>query len=134
MINVPYTIDEESLQRKAIPAILYWLEQLSGDVSIEKLFDKSFMKEYTSSPDIKTFLAPAGIIDQDSFDNWIQDARNIYVRDRTEFSTWDEFEETAAKKWAGRKQKKIRAGTWKEETFNSRDPFKNIKFHFNFHV
>ena len=85
-------------------------EQFSGTKNdtkfIERLFNSKFMKDYTKYDNFIDFILNSGLISQDIsrityelFQNIPRDQLDIYVRDNTVFSSWDDMFDKATSRY-----------------------------------
>lgn len=121
----------DSIQKKLIE----YARALNGDVSLNNLFSDAFVQGCSKYSNIKELLTPAGITSQETFDAWCEsDSADRYIRTHTDFSSWKEMRSAAAKQYAQKKQRQIREGIWKDETFDTGVLFDDIHIFLNFHV
>ena len=74
-----------------------YVSKSSGDVPIHNIFTRDFVMKTTNFFTIKQMMSKAGIVDKVSFDAWDIDSRNAFAAMNTNFSTWTDFENAAAK-------------------------------------
>jgi len=78
-------------------------EQLDGEneVPFDELFDRQFMQEHTDSSSIDGFLDQSGweVESQEDFEQIPEDEFDVYVRQHTEFDSWEEMFRAAGTTW-----------------------------------
>lgn len=111
-----------------------YMKKLNGNVSLKRLFSEDFMQKHTKFKTIRELLAAISIVDQQTFDERDEAAVNAFIVQHTDFETWDDMQYAAGKEFAAVKQVALRKGTWKDETFDSTDPFENIHVYLSFSV
>jgi hypothetical protein len=79
----------------------------STEVPMTEMMSSSFMQRYTDFESIAAFFdsSPWTVEDQSDFDAIPDDGLDNYVRDHTQFSSWDEMVSKAGSKWAERQLK-----------------------------
>lgn len=109
-----------------------YLKKLNGHVSLKKLFPEDFVQKHTKFKTIRELLTAINIVDQQTFDERDEAEVNAFIAQHTEFKSWDDMQSAAAKEFAAVKQVALRKGTWRNETFDSTDPFENIHVYLSF--
>lgn len=108
-------------------ALQSFADGLSGKASLSRLFPDDFVQNWSDFRSISELLSPVGFTDQSSFDEWYEsDASDEYIRKNTGFDSMDEMVNRAGKIFALGKKLQLGDGTWKEETFDTGDIFKDI--------
>ncbi len=107
--------------------------KLGGNVSLNRLFPRSFVQRHSQFESIESLFSQAGIINQESFDAWHDSVgADSYISSKTDFDSWNEMLASAAKEFAKTKQIMLREGTWTDETFDSGILFDDIHIFLNF--
>jgi len=109
-----------------------FVNAFNGEVSMKTLFPDSFIRENTGFQTAKEFFAGLGITDQRTFDRRDETKADVFIRQNTKFSSWNDMYQAAARRFAAAKREMVRNGTWKEETFDAADPFQNIRILLDF--
>lgn len=110
-------------------AVSETLGKIDGDVSLDRLFSREFIKKHSSFSTIRELLSLANVHNQISFENWLPTADD-FISSHTDFSSWSEMLSAATNEYANRKLKALRDGNFVEETFDSPDDFSNIHVSF----
>lgn len=122
------SVNYDSINKK----VSDYLKQLSGNVSLKKLFPDEFIISHSKYSNIFDFLAPTEVTDQKSFDLWVETTADEYVKSHTDFDSWNEMCKTAAIAFMNIKKQMIKDGTWEDETFTSEPTLTNICIHIGF--
>lgn len=109
-----------------------YMKKLSGPACIDQLFPAEFIESHTHCASAKEFFRGAGVENQATYDAWSSDDPDNYVKDHSEFASWDEMFEAAAKLLAQTRQNLLRSGDSFLCAPINDDPFSNIKIEINF--
>lgn len=73
-------------------------EEFNGDVGLEKLLDADFIKKHTKFDNADSWLTAGGFTfeTQEEYDNLDENELDSYVRNSSDFSSWQAMLESAA--------------------------------------
>lgn len=123
------TTFEDIIQKK----LEEYSRKLSGDVSLKLLFPNEFIKMCSTYQSTESFFNDAGVYTQEDFEKFLL-SPDEFVRNNTIYENWQHMLDTAAKRFAKKKQQLLRDNAWIDETFDSPHPFDNIHIPLNFTV
>ncbi|MNW61637.1 hypothetical protein D3C74_397090 [compost metagenome] len=74
------------------------------DISFEELFNESFMEKYTSFTNFNDFLVAGNFVvnSKEDFEAIPDDVFDTYIRDSTQFESWNEMQEEAVGDYVAR--------------------------------
>ena len=108
--------------------------QLSGDVSLKRLFKDDFIQQCSKYASAQEFFSAAGVSSQEIFDRWMESDADSFVLENTSFYSWNAFLGTAAREFAREKRLLLSNGQWQDEEFGDLNQFENIHIYLNFRV
>lgn len=88
-------------------------DSLSDAVPLSMFFPPEFMQEHTKCNAIKDFLEPFHFTTQEAFDTWCDKPDDAYVRENSDFASWNEMFRSAAVQFARKKLALMRENKWK---------------------
>lgn len=96
---------DDSEMRKLTRDLEKKAKAISGEVSFSELFSSEFMVKNTKFSDLDSFFAACGIHTSDDFKAFPGADLDVFVRDNSQFASWEDMQVKAGKDYAVRKFK-----------------------------
>lgn len=109
-----------------------FMRKLSGPAYIEDLFTDEFVQAHTRTTSIRDLLSPEGVTDQTAFDTWTKNAADVFCENNTDFNSYSDMENAAAKELLSVRQQRSNDGQSITKVPINKDPFSLITIEINY--
>lgn len=109
-----------------------FMRKLSGPAYIEDLFTDEFIQAHTNVTSVRDLLGPAGVTDQATFDTWTKSGADIFCKNNTDFGSYSDMENAAAKQLLPVRKQRVNDGESTTKVPVDNDPFSLITIEVNY--